>query len=71
MYSCHGVFTDQVIFRTILARIEKIFLVLQTIGIFAVLMTFTFTFPRISYTLNALIDGVELPFCRKKCSKFI
>ena len=29
-------------------------------GIFAVLMTFTFTFPRISYTLNALTDGVEL-----------
>lgn len=25
----------------------------------------------ISYTLNALTDGVELPFYRKKCSKFI
>ena len=25
MYSCHGVFTDQLIFRTILARIWGIF----------------------------------------------
>ena len=25
MYSCHGVFTDQVIFRKVLARIWKIF----------------------------------------------
>ena len=50
MRSCHGVFTDQFIFRTILARILNIFYIPKIVSttfrpkndIFGLLITFSF-----------------------------
>ena len=68
MYSCHSVFTDQFIFRTVLVRIRISLKSLESVSktyrpknniIFVPFNDITFSF-LIPYTLNAFIDVVGL-----------
>ena len=73
MRSCHGVFTDQFTFRTVLARILNIFKFHKPVrktyrpknDFFLPFNKVQFSF-LISYTSNALIDMVEILFSREK-----
>ena len=72
MRSCHGVFTDQFIFKTVLARIWNIFQIpqtrqqnLQTYKWYSLPFNNVYFSFLISYTSNALIHMEEILFSQE------